>query len=1127
MINAPHNERPSRARRALTTMQYLIIAGIGAGLTYGAVAYTGQKVQCLIDETGFHVSQWSGNDDVHLCGNAQQQDILYWTQQGSASAPISPMPVVYPGRAYQEAIPPAVSTSGSTVTYTLQKTVNGDMPSQLVFDPATGVLVTSGGTVPMSDAGKSFTMVVTAQDALGNHVSSNYITVNIQSDMIAWEQSGNPFASASGTPGQTYSQALKADSTLYNAIAYNLINGTLPAGLNYSPQNALGTTGMTITGTPSICPAAQSQTVTFRATDGYASPADLNVLIPVLNDKLVWSDGLFTNDNQRLPSYIPGQPYSADVAYAISTIDLSVTQNFDAALPTGLSYDPTTHIISGTVPINQRPAGDTTVEFTANDASCSSTGVQLTSSRPITIPQLPDAITWNESNPFAMQEGKVGQAYNVSAPIATSAWKLGVTYSITSGSLPPGLTYNPSTDMISGTPNDAKGGTYTIVLQGTDGYATSTITTSIYIVPDILTWDDNSTSLETLSGYTPNTAYNSNLVDANSSLNYNVSYSIGAALTNDLNYNSSGNDVSGTPDYTVGSDGNIYTTVTATDGYATITRQVKIPRVPDVITWSYTNLANGHDNQAYNQTLNRASSLYQMPITYAITSGNLPAGLSMNSDGTISGTPTSDSTTTATFTVTATDGIANASENESITIIGDTITWNDGGASGSNESVASGRQGTAYSQNMVQATSDSGFTVNYTYGTVTPPPGLSMYPTYINGTPTTSGTWSYTVTAYDGHGANITRTFSIYIAPDVITWNDGGASGSSEWVASGQQEKYYDITLVGATSNSGYTVNYTFGNASPPPGMSWDGEHIYGTPTQSGTWNYTITAYDGQGANITRTFSIYIAPDVITWNDGGASGSSEWVPGGTQGRGYNQNMVGATSNLGNTIYYTYNGSAPPGMYFSGLTIGGTPTQGGTWYYTITAYDNIGSAITRNFTIIVNPDNLTWNDGGANGSNEGVAGGQVNQGYSQNLVGATSSAGYGVNYYYSGNAPPGMNFNGLTIGGTPTSGGTWSYTITAYDNIAGSITRNFTITIKSNLYSGYMQEFGRNGNTNHVGDGGGGDAGSGGFNATYFAVVECRIVDSNPMQPNPQWSTEYGIPDTVITQTTYAARCKNQ
>lgn len=951
MINTPRNKKTSRTRRALTTMQYLIIAGIGAGLTYGAVAYTGQKVQCLIDVTGFHVSQWSGNDDVHLCGNAQQQDILYWTQQGSASAPISPMPVVYPGRAYQEAIPPAVSTSGSTVTYTLQKTVNGDMPSQLVFDPATGVLVTSGGTVPMSDAGKSFTMVVTAQDALGNHVSSNYITVNIQSDMIAWEQSGNPFASASGTPGQTYSQALKADSTLYNAIAYNLINGTLPAGLNYSPQNALGTTGMTITGTPSICPAAQSQTVTFRATDGYASPADLNVLIPVLNDKLVWSDGLFTNDNQRLPSYIPGQPYSADVTYAVSTIDLSVTQNFDAALPTGLSYDPTTHIISGTVPINQRPAGDTTVEFTASDASCSSTGVQLTSSRPITIPQLPDAITWNESNPFAMQEGKVGQAYNVSAPIATSAWKLGVTYSITSGSLPPGLTYNPSTDMISGTPNDAKGGTYTIVLQGTDGYATSTITTSIYIVPDILTWDDNSTSLETLSGYTPNTAYNSNLVDANSSLNYNVSYSIGAALTNDLNYNSSGNDVSGTPDYTVGSDGNIYTTVTATDGYATITRQVKIPRVPDVITWSYTNLANGHDNQAYSQTLNRASSLYQMPITYAVTSGSLPPGLSMNSDGTISGTPTSDNTVTINFTVTATDGIASASENESITIIGDTITW-----------------------------------------------------------------------------------------------NDGGASGSGEGVASGQQERYYDINLVGATSDSGFTVNYTLGNASPPPGMSWDGEHIYGTPTQGGTWNYTVTAYDSHGPNITRTFSIYIAPDVITWNDGGASGSSEWVPGGTQGRGYSQGMVGATSNLGNQVYYTYNGSPPPSMSFNGLTISGTPTQGGTWYYTITAYDNVGAAITRNFTIIVNPDNLTWNDGGANGSSEGVAGGTAGNWYNQNLVGATSSAGYGVSYSYNNGAPPGMSFNGLTLSGTPTTGGTWYYTITAYDNVAGTITRNFTVNI---------------------------------------------------------------------------------
>lgn len=77
---------------------------------------------------------------------------------------------------------------------------------------------------------------------------------------------------------------------------------------------------------------------------------------------------------------------------------------------------------------------------------------------------------------------------------------------------------------------------------------------------------------------------------------------------------------------------------------------------------------------------------------------------------------------------------------------------------------------------------------------------------------------------------------------------------------------------------------------------------------------------------------------------------------------------------------------------------------------------------------------------------------------------------------------------------------------------------------SNQYSGYLQVGGNRGNINHMGDGSGGDEGNGGSNATYYAIVKCKMVASYPGQPNPQWSTEYNIPDTIITQTAYNAMC---
>ena len=107
------------------------------------------------------------------------------------------------------------------------------------------------------------------------------------------------------------------------------------------------------------------------------------------------------------------------------------------SLPAGLSIHPTTGVISGPP---SGPAGTSTfdVRVTGNDG--------LSSARPLSIRvAAPLQITT-----VSLPDGSVGAAYSQS--IVATGGQTPITWSITVGSLPAGLTLNPSTGVISGTP---------------------------------------------------------------------------------------------------------------------------------------------------------------------------------------------------------------------------------------------------------------------------------------------------------------------------------------------------------------------------------------------------------------------------------------------------------------------------------------------------------------------------------------------------------------------------------------------------------------------------------------------------------------------------------------------------
>jgi hypothetical protein len=184
-------------------------------------------------------------------------------------------------------------------------------------------------------------------------------------------------------------------------------------------------------------------------------------------------------------------------------------------------------------------------------------------------------------------------------------------------------------------------------------------------------------------------------------------------------------------------------------------------------------------------------------------------------------------------------------------------------------SLPNGSVGTPYNQTV----SASGGTAPYTFaisiGSL--PSGLLLNAASgaITGTPTTAGTFSFTVTATDANGCSGNRSYSNSIAspgcPAIIL--------NPSTVPPGNAGTPYNQTVTA----SGGTAPYTFAisSGSLPGGLTLNPATgaISGTPTQVGLFNFQIGATDAVGCQGARQYSLLIVcstnPIVTTNADSG------------------------------------------------------------------------------------------------------------------------------------------------------------------------------------------------------------------------------------------------------------------
>ena len=498
-----------------------------------------------------------------------------------------------------------LATSGGIAPYTWSIT-QGSLPAGLKIDSSTGAI--SGKPTALGAA--SFTVAVSDAENSPATASANLsITVNA-APLVITTASVLPTA----TVGMAYSVKLAASGGL-TPDTWSVTSGLLPAGLKLHAATGV------ISGTPT---SGGVSTFTAQVGDAENPPATRSA---------TFSLGVEATPVQvttaTLPAASTGQPYSVTLAASggVAPYTWSVTSG---SLPGGLSLDSSTGLISGTPTASGTYGFTVAVTDSGNPAATATASLSITVAAPlvITTTSLPGATT--------------GAAYEVT--LAASGGVAPYTWSVTSGSLPGGLSLDSSTGLISGTPTAS--GTYGFTVAVTDSgnpAATATASLSITVAAPLVI------TTTSLPGATTGAAYEVTLAASGGVAPYTWSVTSGS-LPGGLSLDSSTGLISGTPT----ASGTYGFTVAVTDSgnpaRMTSSRLSITVAAPLVITT--TSLPGATTGAAYEVTL--AASGGVAPYTWSVTSGSLPGGLSLDSStGLISGTPTASGTYG--FTVAVTD----------------------------------------------------------------------------------------------------------------------------------------------------------------------------------------------------------------------------------------------------------------------------------------------------------------------------------------------------------------------------------------------------------------------------------------------------------------------------------------
>ena len=857
------------------------------------------------------------------------------------------------------------AAGGTTpVTYTL-----APLPNGLTFTAATRVL---SGTPSTADT-TTLTYMVT--DDNGASTTATFMVIVNASLTLT----------ASGNQNYTQGRAITAlplpEATGGTApLTYTLTgpgDGALPGGLTFGTR--------TLSGTPDM---AATTTLTYEVMDanGASTSVDFTVIV---------SDGLAltasANQNYTLDTAITDLTLPAATG-GTGTLTYTLTGPGDSALPGGLTFG--TRTLSGT----PNTAATTTLTYAVTDTNGASTSVDFT-----VIVSDGLALTASANQNYTLDTAIT----DLQLPAATGGTGT-LTYTLTSV---PGLTFNANNRTLSGTPSMAATTTLTYEVTDTNGASTSVDFTVIVSDGLALTasGDQNYTLDTAITGLTLPPA-----TGGTAPLTYTLTSVPG------LDFDPGTRILSGTPT----TAGTTLLTYMVSDTNGASTSVGFTVMVSDGLALS------ARGNQNY--TLDTEITGLELPaatggtgtLQYTLTGpgdGNLPAGLDFNANTRIlSGTPTTDGTTTLTYRVSDANGASTTATfmvtvNASLTL------------------TASGNQN--YTQNTLipglELPAATGGTTPVTYTLAPLPDGLTFTAStrVLSGTPTAMETVTATYTAMDSNGASQSTTFTITVADEV------------EVTAPNDQTYTMDTAITAlnlpmATGGTG-TLTYTLtGPGGLPAGLTFTpGTRILsGTPNTAATTTLTYEVMDANGASTSVGFTVMVSDGLALT----ASGNQNYT--------LDTTITGLTlpEATGGTGTLTYTLTSVPGLDFDPGTriLSGTPTTAATTTLTYEVTDANNASTNATFTVIVS-DGLALS-----------ASGDQNYTLDTEITGLelpVAAGGTGT-LTYTLTSVPGLDFDvdTRTLSGTPDTAGTFDLTYAVSDTNNASTSVTFTVIVSDGL-----------------------------------------------------------------------------